>query len=97
MTIESHLLTTGYNLVAGDTISLGMKLPITVLIHSRTDDDDIMEAIEVGDGEGEGEGSDGGEGGEEGEGDTSEAKVENDQVILFFLVQILKLLQFSFL
>ena len=36
-----------------------MMLPITVLIHSRTDDDDIMEAIEVGDGEGEG--SDGGE------------------------------------
>ena len=39
-------------------------------------------------GDGEVEGSDGGEGGEEGEGDTSEAKVENDQVIflrIFFL------------
>ena len=31
-------------------------------------------------GDSEGEDSDGGEGGEEGEGDTSKAKVENDQV-----------------
>ena len=49
--------------------------------------------------EGEGEGSDGGERGEEGDGDTSEAKVENDQVNflrVFFLgdiiLRILKLL-----
>ena len=44
-------------------------------------------------GDGEGEGSDGGEGGEEGEGegDTSEAKVENDQVnfLRVFFVEIL--------
>ena len=59
-------------------------LPITVLIHSRTDDDDIMEAIEVGDGEGDGEGSDGGEREEGGEGDTSGTKVENDQVIFSY-------------
>ena len=39
---------------------------------------------------GDGEGSDGGEGGEEGEGDTSEAKVENDQVnfLRVFFVEI---------
>ena len=50
-------------------------------------------------GDNEGEDSDGGEGGEEGDGDTSEAKVENDQVNflrVFFLgdiiLRILKLL-----
>ena len=39
---------------------------------------------------GDGEGSDGGEGAEEGEGDTSEAKVENDQVnfLRVFFVEI---------
>ena len=42
-------------------------------------------------GDGEGEGSDGGEGGEQGEGDTSETKVENDQVnfLRVYFVEIL--------
>ena len=71
-------------------------LPVTVSWYSCTDDDDIMDVIEMGDSDGED--SDVGEGGEEGEGDTSKAKVENDQVnfLRVFLVEILFCESWSF-